>query len=93
MSLNEEPKGRASKVEIKAGGMIDTLKEEIQKVKNEYNHLNNEFVKEMVLRGEAQSILQKCLEDLKFEIVKTKKGIENFSCSLKSTNLLAANQL
>jgi hypothetical protein len=69
--------------------IIQTLKENIKSVKNEYKYLHSNYIEEIRQRNEAQQLLQKCIEDVKFEINKIAKDISNFvKINQNSTNLL-----
>jgi hypothetical protein len=59
--------------------IINQLKQSIKNVKNEYKNLSNVYVDEIKQKNEAQQLLQKCIEDLKFEISKTMKDISNYN--------------
>ena len=59
--------------------LIELLKMKIKNVKTESNKLNLINSEEIKQRNESQQLLQKCIEDLKFDINKTQKDINNFS--------------
>ncbi len=59
--------------------LIELLKMKIKNVKTESNKLNLINSEEIKQRNESQQLLQKCIEDLKFDINKAQKDINNFS--------------
>lgn len=59
--------------------VINSLKENIKEVKNEYVTLHKNYIEDIRQRNEAQQLIQKCIEDLKIEISKTQKDITSFT--------------
>lgn len=59
--------------------LIEVLRENIKQVKTEYKILHKNHIEELRQRNEAQQLIQKCIEDLKLEITKTVKDINNFT--------------
>lgn len=55
--------------------IIDVIKKEISDLEAENKQLNKEYIQEIVMKNEAQQLMQKCIEDLKFELVKVNKDI------------------
>ena len=59
--------------------LIYSLKAKIKKVNVETKKLSIAYSEEIKQKNESQQLLQKCIEDLKFEINKKQKDINNFS--------------
>ena len=59
--------------------LIHSLKAKIKKVNVETKKLSIAYSEEIKQKNESQQLLQKCIEDLKFEINKKQKDINNFS--------------
>ena len=58
--------------------LIHSLKAKIKKVNVETKKLSIAYSEEIKQKNESQQLLQKCIEDLKFEINKKQKDINNF---------------
>jgi hypothetical protein len=59
--------------------VISTLKRSIEDSKIKYNNLNSNYLQEVKKKNEAQQLLQKCIEDIKYEISKVNKDIAMFT--------------
>ena len=55
--------------------IIYTLKENIKSIKREYKNLHQNYALNISQTNEAQQLLQKCIEDVKFDIVKVNTDI------------------
>lgn len=60
---------------------ISILKENIEKVKNEYNKMNKYFIQCQKEKTEAQQLLQKCIEDITIQLNKVNNKLSNDSLS------------
>jgi chromosome segregation ATPase len=59
--------------------IINTLNKSIEDTKIKYNNLNSNYLQEIKRKNEAQQLLQKCIEDLKYEISKVTRDIAMFT--------------
>lgn len=63
----------------KAKEDIKSIKNNIKQVENKNKTLKKEYLKEFQMKNEAQQLMQKCIEDLKFDFVKVTKDISLFN--------------
>ena len=59
--------------------IINSLKHKIKSIKTETKKTGFAHSEEIKQKNESQQLLQKCIEDLKFDINKIQKDINNFS--------------
>lgn len=71
--------------------VIDVIKKEISDLESENKQLNKDYVKEIVMKNEAQQLMQKCIEDLKFELVKVNKDISILTNNNSRSNSSTSN--
>ena len=60
---------------------IEILKSNIEKIKNEYTKINNNFIQCQKEKTEAQQLLQKCIEDIAIQLNKINNKLSNDSLS------------
>jgi uncharacterized protein with gpF-like domain len=68
--------------------IINRLKENIAASQKELRSLHHNHIENMSQRNEAQQLLQRCIQDVKFDI---NKIIKDISILQKKTNLLMSN--
>jgi len=68
--------------------IINALQMSIKETKKEYNSLHINYIEDIKQKNEAQQLLQKCIEDLKFDITKSEKDISNYSTYNMLINIL-----
>jgi len=69
--------------------IINSLKDNIKSIKREYKNLHQDYALNISQTNEAQQLLQKCIEDVKFDICKVNTDVSNIQ---KKSFLISKNE-
>lgn len=73
--------------------MIPVIKKELENIQNENKKIKKQYIKEFQQKNEAQQLMQKCIEDLKFDLVKVTKEITFLKNEMAMANTISLSEL